>query len=97
MRLPYTGVAHIAALLGAISLLPQIYTLADTQDGCGLSPWFLYLRVITAGLWLLYGMANDLLPNTVASRFSILSLTVLVVLRSYYVGLNPCGEEGQEM
>ena len=63
-------IGYAAAVLAPCTMLPQIVKSFRTQKVDDVSSWMLTLYVVSAGLWIAYGISIDSIPLIIADSFA---------------------------
>jgi MtN3 and saliva related transmembrane protein len=74
----YVGL--FGAFLTSITFIPQVYKAWQTKSVGDLSTWMVSIVIISAAVWLVYGVYLDLLPVMIANSI----ILVLAVLLLYF-------------
>ena len=74
-------IAYCAAFLKSGAFLPQAFTVLKTRKTDGLSLITYTALVLGIGMWVVYGIINQIWPLAIASSVSFsLSLTIFLVM-----------------
>ena len=73
-----------AAIIGAICWAPQAVRTIRTKDTKGLSLWTNIMLLSTVTLWFIYGLAIGSWPLVVGNGFSMMLVSIIVVLKVRY-------------
>jgi len=67
---------HVASLLSSVAFLPQVYYTWKTKSVKDLNLLMIVIVFLSTIIWMIYGIANQLLPviicNTIISLLSLL-------------------------
>jgi MtN3 and saliva related transmembrane protein len=74
----------IAAILTTSAYLPQTYKVAKTKSAKDFSWMWLFFMWIGIFLWFIYGLSINNLPLILANGISIISLTIIGVIKYVY-------------
>jgi MtN3 and saliva related transmembrane protein len=75
------SIGFIAAFCTAISFLPQVVKVLKTGDTQSLSLGMYIIFVIGVSLWLVYGIAKQDWPITIANTVTLLFATIILVFK----------------
>lgn len=77
----YELIGFIAAIGSVVSYYALVYHNYILQDTTSLSFLWLFLTVALQLLWFIYGLANNIKPNMVASPLLIIGAIYLIYLK----------------
>ena len=77
-------IGYLAAILGTIGWLPQVYKTWTTRETAALSLSTNVLILITVMLWFVYGIILGAWPLIIANIFAIILVGSIVVAKLIY-------------
>ena len=80
-------IGYSAAGFLSILFIPQVYQTFKTKDVNGLSYLFLFLQIITSGLFITYGVLIDSIPVIIANTSTLLCNILLIFAKIKYKNL----------
>lgn len=80
---------YTASALYAVSLLPQIFKVAQTQSVEDISVWFLLLHLSAAALMFVYALSIGAYPLVINNGANVMSCVILFVLYFKYTVQKP--------
>ncbi len=81
---PVTIIGYIAATLGTICWMPQVFKTWVSRETKDLSLWANLLMLANLNLWLIYGILLGAWPIIVANLISILLVASIVTAKLIY-------------
>jgi len=81
---PVTIIGYIAATLGTICWMPQVFKTWVSRETKDLSLWANLLMLANLSLWLIYGILLGAWPIIVANLISILLVASIVTAKLIY-------------
>ena len=79
----YDWVGDLAAIFGIIALLPLVFYVTTTQQVRDLHLGWLLLKLMSVSLWLVYGLANSIIPSVISAVSVGLLLLYLIGVKIY--------------
>ncbi len=76
--------AYMAMTCALLAFLPSTVRIYQRKTSCDVSLFALALRVLAAGFWLYYAIANVFVPNMVSSSLSLSFTIIFLVVVVYY-------------
>lgn len=80
---------YTASTLYTISLIPQIFKVAQTQSAADISVWFLFLHLSAGVLMFTYALSLGAYPLLINNGANVLCCVVLFVLYFRYAVYKP--------
>ncbi len=73
---------HVASALSSLTFIPQVYHTWKTKSVKDLNLWMIWIVFVSTVIWLIYGIAKELLPVVICN--SIICLLSLVMIYFKY-------------
>ena len=77
----YEFVGFAASILSSISMLPQVWSVAQTGEVDNISMAWIFLTILASCLWFFFGLANNIRPTIISSAVILLSGLILFHLK----------------
>jgi MtN3 and saliva related transmembrane protein len=79
-------VGYFGSFLTSITFVPQVIKAWQTRSVGDLSRWTVIIVIVSASVWLTYGLASENGPVIVANAVVLLSALVLLFFTFYFNG-----------
>ena len=89
-------VGLVAAGLGILRFVPLALQVTFRKATHSLHYLWLVIGIVAAVMWLLYGLANHLLPNIIGSIAAMVVMVYLGIIKIYYESTGQASHQNNE-
>jgi MtN3 and saliva related transmembrane protein len=75
---------HIASALSSLTFIPQVYHTWKTKSVRDLNLWMIWIVFVSTVIWLIYGIAKELLPVMICNSIICVLSLVMVYFKYKY-------------